>query len=112
MNRTPGFFECMHMWCTQNPTSGVFSGRYGFVRPLLIGVHFLPPSSVRKAPAAEIAIHIRFLLLGSRMIVCRPMPPAPGDHFGPVPWPRSPAISFHDLPPSVDLNRAASSTPA
>src|SRR5207244_11823012 len=45
-------------------------------------------------------------------IVCRPMPPAPGCHFGPDSWPRSPESSCQDLPPSVVLKIAASSTPA
>src|SRR5690606_27031385 len=45
-------------------------------------------------------------------IVCRHMPPAPGCHFGPESWPRSPASSCQDLPPSVERNNAASSTPA
>src|SRR6185437_1635861 len=49
---------------------------------------------------------------GSRMIVWRPMPPAPGDQCGPEPCPRKPASSFQDWPPSVDLKSAASSTPA
>ena len=44
-------------------------------------------------------------------MVCRPIPPAPGDHFGPVPWPRRPESSCHDCPPSVVRNSAASSTP-
>ena len=52
-------------------------------RPLLIGFQVLPPSSVRNAPAAEIAMYIRSGLLGSRMMVCRHIPPAPGCHFGP-----------------------------
>ena len=43
--------------------------------------------------------------------MCRPMPPAPGCHCGPVPWPRRPASSCQVLPPSVERNRAASSTP-
>src|ERR1019366_5328968 len=50
-------------------------------------------------------------LLGSRMMVCRHIPPAPGCHFGPVPWPRSPGSSCQLVPPSVERNRAASSTP-
>src|SRR5436305_13793778 len=50
--------------------------------------------------------------LGSRMIVCRHMPPAPGCHWGPVPCPRSPESSCQVAPPSLDLNSAASSTPA
>src|SRR5881398_2635573 len=81
-------------------------------RPLLIGFQVLPPSSVRNAPAAEMAIHIRRGLLGSRMIVCRHMPPAPGCHDGPVPCSRSPGSSCQLPPPSVDRNSAASSTPA
>src|SRR5215470_7437808 len=81
-------------------------------RPLLIGFQVLPPSSVRKAPAAEIATQIRCGLLGSRIIVCRHIPPAPGCHFGPVPCPRSPGSSLQFLPPSVERKIAASSTPA
>src|SRR2546423_12650245 len=80
--------------------------------PRLIGFQVFPPSSVRKAPAAEMAIKIRLGLPGSRMIVCRHIPPAPGCHFGPVPWPRRPESSFHVVPPSLERNRAASSTPA
>src|SRR6185437_10197527 len=45
-------------------------------------------------------------------MVCRPIPPAPGDHLGPVPCPRRFASSCQLSPPSVDLNSAASSTPA
>src|SRR5258705_7011697 len=40
------------------------------------------------------------------------MPPAPGCHIGPVPWPRSPASSCQVVPPSLERNRPASSTPA
>ena len=40
-------------------------------------------------------------LLGSRMIVCRHMPPAPGCHSDPVPWPRRPDSSCQVFPPSV-----------
>src|SRR5881394_167643 len=40
------------------------------------------------------------------------MPPAPGCHWGPVPWPRSPASSCHVVPASLERNSAASSTPA
>src|SRR5579884_2053927 len=40
------------------------------------------------------------------------MPPAPGDHSEPVRLFRSPESSAHVAPPSVDLNIAASSTPA
>ena len=44
---------------------------YADFNPLLIGVHVLPPSSVRKAPAAEMATKMRLGLVGSRRIVCR-----------------------------------------
>ena len=43
-----------------------------------MGVHVFPPSSVRKAPAAEMAMNIRPGSLGSRRMVCRHSPPAPG----------------------------------
>src|SRR5271157_1633883 len=112
MNNTPGRLGFMAMCCTQWPTSSVGSGMYSECRPLLMGFHVTPPSSVRKAPAAEIAMNIRFGSLGSRMMVCRHMPPAPGCQCGPEPWPRSPGNSYHVCPPSVVLNRAASSTPA
>src|SRR5208282_491267 len=82
----------------------------------LIGFQVLPPSSVRNAHAAEMAIQIRWVSRlrepGSRIIVCRHMPPAPGCHFGPVPWPRRPGSSFQFSPPSVERKMAASSTPA
>src|SRR5206468_5619379 len=58
------------------------------------------------------ATKIRLGLRGSSRIECRHMPPAPGCHFGPVPWPRSPGSSCHVLPPSLVRNSAASSTPA
>src|SRR5690349_2581307 len=80
--------------------------------PLLIGRHVLPPSSVRNDPAAEMATYIRPGSLGSRMIVCRHIPPAPGCHLGPVPWPRKPESSFQSLPPLVERKIAASSMPA
>src|ERR1035438_7440439 len=80
--------------------------------PLLIGFQVLPASSVRKAPAAEMAIYIRSRSLVSWMMVCRHMPPAPGIQCGPDPCPRRPANSTQLAPPSVDLNSAASSTPA
>src|SRR6266576_49552 len=35
-------------------------------------------------------------------MLCRHMPPAPGCHCGPVPWPRSPESSCQDLPPSFE----------
>src|SRR5437762_14077821 len=54
---------------------------------------------------------MRFGLLGSRRIVCNPMPPAPGDHFAPC-CERRPGSSFQFFPPSVVWKIAASSTPA
>ena len=52
-----------------------------------------PPSSVRNAPAAEIATKMRCGSCGSKTIVCRHMPPAPGCHAGPVPCRRNPLSS-------------------
>ena len=77
-----------------------------------MGFQDCPPSSVRKAPAEEMATNIRFSFRGSSRIVCRHIPPAPGCHFGPVPWPRSPASSRQFCPPSVERKMAASSIPA
>src|SRR2546422_5820475 len=85
---------------------------YCDLSPRLIGFHVVPASSVRNAPADEIATNIRLGSFGSSMIVCRHRPPAPGCQCGPVPWPRSPESSFQFFPPSVERNRAASSTPA
>src|SRR6476660_6086139 len=85
---------------------------YDDLRPWLIGVHVLPLSSLRNDPADEMAVMIRSLLVGSRMIVCRHRPPAPGAHVGAVLWVRRPDSSSHDVPPLVDLKSAASSTPA
>src|SRR5437016_3378109 len=90
MNSTLGRERCSAMRCTQCPTSASGSGMYCECRPRLIGFHVLPPSSVRKAPAAEMAMYMRFGLAGSSRIVWRHIPPAPGCHLGPVPWPRSP----------------------
>src|SRR2546425_336187 len=78
MNSTPGRLGFIAMWCTQCPISASWSGIYCERSPRLIGFQVLPPSSVRKAPAAEMAIQIRCGLLGSRMMVCRHMPPARG----------------------------------
>src|SRR5216110_3187939 len=112
MNSTPGRERCSAMRCTQWPTSAVGSGMYCECRPRLIGFQVLPPSSERNAPAAEIATYIRRAFVGSSRMVWRHIPPAPGCHLGPVPWPRRPASSCHVLPPSLVRNRAASSTPA
>ena len=75
-------------------------------------VYVVPPSVVRKAPAAEIATYSRSASVGCCRTVCRHMPPAPGCHCGPVSCLRRPDSSVHDPPPSVDLKSAASSTPA
>src|SRR5205085_116773 len=112
MNITLGRDGCLAMWWTQWPTSAVGSGINIDLRPRFVGFHVLPPSSLRKAPAAEMAMEIRLGLVGSSMMVCNLMPPAPGPHLGPVPWPRKPESSCHVLPPSVVRKRAASSTPA
>ena len=76
-----------------------------------IGRHVVPASSVRNVPAAEIAMKIRLGLLGSNTIVCRHIPPAPGCQRCPC-APRSSGNSCHVCPPSVERNKAASSTPA
>src|SRR5438270_1129114 len=44
---------------------------YWECNPRLIGFHVLPPSSLRKAPAAEMAMYIRFGLAGSSRMVWR-----------------------------------------
>src|SRR2546425_8368116 len=54
---------------------------------------------------------MRLGLLGSCMMVCRTIPPAPGCQRCPFAL-RSPASSCHVCPPSVERNKAASSTPA
>src|SRR6185437_12817572 len=85
---------------------------YSDLSPRLIGFQVLPPSSVRKAPAAEMAMNMRFGSAGSSTMVCRHIPPAPGCQRGPEPWPRRPESSSQFWPPSVERNSAASSTPA
>src|ERR1700738_1223938 len=85
---------------------------YSDRKPRLIGFHVLPASSVRNAPAAEMAMDLRVWFLGSIRIVCRHMPPAPGVQLGPDPCLRSPESSSHVCPPSVVRNIAASSAPA
>jgi len=64
------------------PTSASGSGMCADLSPRLIGCHVMPPSSVRKAPADEMAMNIRPGLAGSSMTVCRHMPPAPGCQWG------------------------------
>src|SRR6266446_601951 len=112
MNSTLGRERCSAMRCTQWPISAFGSGMYCECRPRLIGFQVLPASSERKAPAAEMATYMRRGFFGSSRTVWRHIPPAPGCHLGPVPWPRSPASSCHVLPPSLVWNSPASSTPA
>src|SRR5579883_203210 len=80
--------------------------------PRLIGFQVAPQSSVRNAPAAEIAMYMRPAFDGSITMVCSPIPPAPGCQRLPVEWLRSPGSSCQLAPPSVERNMAASSTPA
>src|SRR5205823_2213968 len=96
-----GFVGCIAIRWTQCPTSACGSGMYCECKPWLIGFQVLPPSSVRNAPAAEIAMKMRFGFFGSIRIECRHIPPAPGCHFGPVSCWRSPDNSLHDVPPSL-----------
>src|SRR6185369_3414562 len=76
------------------------------------GRQVLPPSSLRKAPAAEIATKIRPGLARSSRMVCRHRPPAPGCHLGPDVCARSAGSSCQVWPPSLERNKAASSIPA
>src|SRR5262249_6101146 len=112
MNSVFGLDGCMAMQWTQCPTSAVGSGSsYLDTSPLLSAFQLLPPSSVRNAPPAEMAMNMRPGLARSSRMVWSPMPPAPGCHRSPLTV-RSAANSDHDFPPSVVLNIAASSTPA
>src|SRR5438093_887818 len=112
MYSTSGREGCMAMQWTQWPTSALGSGSsYLETSPFVTGRQDWPPSSLRNAPAAEIATNMRSLCLGSSTIVCRHMPPAPGCHSSPLAE-RSPGSSLQLLPPSVVLKIAASSTPA
>src|SRR5262245_55785575 len=80
-------------------------------RPLFTGRQVSPPSSVRNAPAAEMATNMRLGLSGLRIMVWRHIPPAPGCQRSPL-TPRSPESSCQVLPPSLVRKRPASSTPA
>src|SRR6266545_1065156 len=77
-----------------------------------MGRQVLPASSVRNTPAAEMAMNMRWGFFGSRRIVCRHMPPAPGAHEGPEGWLRRAGSSCQVWAPSVERKKAASSTPA
>src|SRR5215468_8624439 len=112
MNSVCGRDGCIANLCTQCPTSAAGDGIPLDSKPLLIGCHDVPPSSVRNTPAAQIATTIRSGSCGSSMIVCRHIPPAPGCHFEPESCSRNPRTSCQLAAPSVDWNKAASSTPA
>ena len=112
MKSTVGRERCMAMRWTQWPTSAVGSGMPSDLSPRLIGRQVLPPSSDRNAPAAEMATKMRSGSAGSRRIVCRHMPPAPGCHEEPEECVRSAGSSCQVWPPSLVRNSAASSTPA
>src|SRR5678815_5051786 len=112
MKSTLGRDGCCATQCTQWPTSAFGSGMCSECSPWLIAFQLSPPLSVRNAPAADIAMNMRLASDGSRMIVCRQRPPAPGFHLGPEPCSCRPGSSCQLLPPSVVRNIAASSTPA
>ena len=112
MNSVSGRDGCIARLCTQCPTSAAGDGMPSESRPLLIGCQVSPPSSVRNTPAAEIATNIRFASL--RVEHDRVQAHAAGAGL-PL---RARAVlaqardSCQLAPPSVDLNSAASSTPA
>src|SRR4029077_20917871 len=112
MKSTFGREGCMAMRWTQWPTSASWSGIVLDRNPLFVGFHDLPPSSVRNTPAAEMAMNILSALVGSMRIVCRQSPPAPGAQPEAESCVRRADSSAQLWPPSVDLKRAASSTPA
>src|ERR671936_2234567 len=109
MKSVLGFDGCIAIRCTQCPISAVGFGMYCEYSPLLAGRQLSPPSSLLKTPADEIATYILLASFGSKRMVCRQNPPAPGAHFGPVSCLRRPGSSFQVCPPSVLLNSAASS---
>ena len=98
MKSTPGRDRCMAMRWTQWPTWAVGSGMPSDWSPLLMGRHVTPASSLRKAPAAEMATNIRPGWLGSSTIVCRHMPPAPGCQSEADGCVRRPGSSCHVCP--------------
>ena len=102
----------MAMRWTQWPTSAVGSGMCSDRSPRLIGRQVWPPSSLRNAPAAEMAMKIRPGLLGIEEDRVQAHAAGAGLPFRPEPWPRRPESSCQVCPPSVERNRAASSTPA
>ena len=96
----------MAMRCTQWPTSAVGFGMPSDSSPRLIGCHVWPPSSVRKAPAAEMAMNDPLRV--GRIEDDRVQAHAAGAGLpsaDPMPWPRKPASSCQFCPPSVDLEQ-------
>ena len=59
-------------------------------RPRLIGFHVLPPSSVRNAPAAEMAMNMRFGFFGIEQDRVQAHSARARLPVGPVSWSRRP----------------------
>ena len=72
----------------------------------------MPPSSLRNAPAAEMAVKMRSGLVGSSDDRVQAHAARTGLPDGPWVWVRSPGSSFPSSPPSVERKSAASSAPA
>ena len=86
MNSTSGRDGCMAMRWTQWPTSASGSGM--LVGPQAL-VHRLPGLAAvvgAERPGRRDGDVHALGVLGSRRIVCRHIPPAPGCQFGPEPW--------------------------
>src|SRR5204862_1210353 len=98
-----GLDGCIAIRWTQCPTSACGSGMYCECKPWLIGFQLLPPSSVRNAPAAEIAMKMRFGFFGSIRVECRNIPPAEGCHLGPVLCLGIQVVSFTDILQSFEF---------
>ena len=77
---------------------------------LFRGTHVSPPSSVRNAPAAEIAAYICFGSFGSIWIEWQ-LPPAPGCHCSRVSCWTSPITGDHVSPLSSDRKSAPGVAP-
>ena len=90
---------CMAMRCTQWPTSAVGSGMYCELQSAVDGLPGLAAVvGAERAGGGDGDEDPRRDRLGSRRMVCRHMPPAPGCQCGPEPWPRRPESSCHVLP--------------
>ena len=112
MKSVSGRPGCIARLWTQWPSGASGSGRNSERRPPVAMLHESPPSSVRKAPAAEIATNIRRVSAGSMRMVCRHIPPAPGCQSAPRPCERSAGSSATSPRRRSDPNSPASSTPA